>query len=132
MTHGRMTARSVRNNPAATGIRLFRQSLVKAMPLHTPDGRYIIVRERLWRAANPHLPAKRRADYVARLMAARRAVKAALSAKDSNAERVARDDVDRVKTLLGERGPVWWSDGSPDLNRKMVRNTPYAEWYDTL
>ena len=22
----------------------------------TPDGRYLVVRERLWRAVNPHLP----------------------------------------------------------------------------
>jgi hypothetical protein len=30
---------------------------------------------------------------------------------------------------LGERGPVWWADGTPDLNRKLVKNTAYAAWY---
>jgi hypothetical protein len=40
--------------------------------------------------------------------------------------------VDEVKQALGERGPVWWDDGSPDLNRHMVKNTLYAEWYAKL
>jgi hypothetical protein len=30
---------------------------------------------------------------------------------------------------LGERGPVWWHDGAPDLNRHMIKNTPYADWF---
>lgn len=25
-----------------------------------------------------------------------------------------------------ERGPVWWSDGSPDYNRHKAINTPYV------
>ena len=33
---------------------------------------------------------------------------------------------------LGERGPVWWTDGAPDLGRRMARNTPYAEWFRML
>jgi hypothetical protein len=33
---------------------------------------------------------------------------------------------------LGERGPVWWGDGWPDLNRHMAKNTLYAEWYAKL
>nr|WP_244496706.1 hypothetical protein [Aureimonas ureilytica] len=44
----------------------------------------------------------------------------------------ARQAVDRAKRALGERGPVWWSDGAPDLNRRLVRNTPYADWYAGL
>jgi hypothetical protein len=35
--------------------------------------------------------------------------------------------VDEVKQALGERGPVWWDDGSPDLNRHMAKNTLYAK-----
>jgi hypothetical protein len=34
--------------------------------------------------------------------------------------------VDEAKQALGERGPVWW-DGSPDLNRRMAKNTLYAD-----
>jgi hypothetical protein len=37
--------------------------------------------------------------------------------------------VDEVKRALGERGPVGWADGSPDLNRHLAKNTPYADWY---
>ncbi|QDG93254.1 hypothetical protein NIBR502774_12500 [Rhizobium sp. NIBRBAC000502774] len=33
---------------------------------------------------------------------------------------------------LGERGPVWWNDGEPDLNRTLVRNSLYSEWYADL
>jgi hypothetical protein len=40
--------------------------------------------------------------------------------------------VDEVKQALGERGPVWWGDGLPDLNRRMAKNTLYAEWYAKL
>jgi hypothetical protein len=43
--------------------------------------------------------------------------------------RDARARVDAAKTALGERGPVWWDDGAPDLNRRMARDTPYAAWY---
>jgi hypothetical protein len=36
--------------------------------------------------------------------------------------------VDELKQALGERGPVWWGDGSPDLNRHMAKNTFCANW----
>ena len=39
----------------------------------TPDGRYFVVRGRLWRRANPSLPADRRELLVRELMNARRA-----------------------------------------------------------
>lgn len=45
--------------------------------LETPDGRYIVVRGRLWRRTNPHLPEDERKRLVSELMAARRAVKEA-------------------------------------------------------
>jgi hypothetical protein len=37
-----------------------------------------------------------------------------------------------AKVALGERGPVWWTDGSPDFNRRLVINSPYAEWFSSL
>lgn len=101
----------------------------RTKPLHTPDGRYIVVRGRLWRAANPDLSAAERARHVSALMDARRAVKAAKSSGDPIAMIDARRAVEQAKVLLGERGPVWWTDGAPDLGRKMVRNTPYAKWF---
>lgn len=96
-------------------------------PRVTPDGRYIVVRGRLWRAANPHLEPAHRGTLVAELMQARRAVAAARRAGES--EDRAHVAVQAAKVALGERGPVWWEDGAPDLNRHMARTTTYADWY---
>ena len=92
----------------------------------TADGRYIIVEGRLWRATNPNLPEAERQRWVDTLMDARRAVGSAKRAGDAEAEKAARAKVHEAKVALGERGPVWWTDGAPDYNRKMVRNTPYG------
>ena len=94
----------------------------------TLDGRYFVVRGRLWRMANPRLDEAKRADLVDRLMVARRAVRGTRQAFDREAEADARKAVDEVKRALGERGPVWWDDDASDLNRHMVKNTPYADW----
>jgi hypothetical protein len=98
----------------------------------TPDHRYFVVRGRLWRKANPDLPEEERAQLVADLMQARRSVGKALREKNKIAEKAARQAVDTAKRRLGERGPPWWRDGAPDYNRRMVCNTPYAEWYALL
>lgn len=98
----------------------------------TPDGRYFVVRGRLWRCTDPSLPEAERTRLTGQLMHARAAVGRALRAGDAHAERQARDDVDAAKHALGERGPAWWSDGAPDYNRRMAKNTPYAEWFDAL
>jgi hypothetical protein len=98
----------------------------------TPDGRYFVVAGRLWRTSNPDLDPEIRQALVDRLMRARRQVGAAKKAGDAQAERHARDEVDAAKRELGERGPVWWTDGVPDYNRRMVANTPYAEWFAAL
>jgi len=95
----------------------------------TPDGRYFVVRGRLWRRANPDLPAEKRDTLVRELMNARRAVKAALKSGSADELQLARKAVDAAKTGLGERGPVWWTDGSPDLNRHKVSGSPYEEWW---
>lgn len=98
----------------------------------TPDGRYFVVRGRLWRTSNPALATDRRQQLVDALMRARRQVGLAKKAGDAAAERSARDAVDAAKQGLGERGPVWWNDGAPDVNRKMAANTDYADWYASL
>jgi len=95
----------------------------------TPDGRYLVVRGRLWRATNPHLPEPERERLVTALMNARRQLRGKRSAEDRLAARAA---VDAAKVALGERGPVWWDEGEPDFNRRLVRNTPYAVWYAVL
>lgn len=98
----------------------------------TPDGRYFVVRGRLWRMSDPRLPETARAALVGKLMDARRAVAAARRAGDPDAEDRAHAAVDEAKRALGERGPVWWDDGQPDLNRRLVKNTPYAAWHAGL
>lgn len=98
----------------------------------TPDGRYFIVNQRLWRCSDPALTEPERQRLVDALMLARRAVKAAKTEDDPSALKQARAQVHAAKVALGERGPVWWSDGSPDYNRRPVGNTPYAEWYARL
>jgi hypothetical protein len=42
---------------------------------------------------------------------------------------MARKAVNAAKVALGERGPVWWTDGARDFNRYLAKNTPYAGWY---
>ena len=101
-------------------------------PLTTPDGRYLVVRGRLWRCSDPALAPERRAELVAELMDARRDKGAALRAGDEAARERARERVDAAKHALGERGPVWWDDGAPDLTRHLARNSPYADWYAAL
>lgn len=51
---------------------------------------------------------------------------------DVEAREAARKKVDEAKRLLGERGPVWWTDGAPDWNLHLALNTPYAEWFRGL
>jgi hypothetical protein len=97
----------------------------------TPDGRYFVVRGRLWRRMNPELSPERRETLVRELMNARRAVKAALKSGKPEELQLARKAVDDAKVALGERGPVWWTDGAPDLNRHKVKDSPYAEWYQS-
>ena len=76
-------------------------------PLATPDGRYIVVRGRLWRRANPNLSGADRQKLVATLMAARRAVAASRCTDDLAGEANAHAAVDTSKRSLSERGPVW-------------------------
>lgn len=101
-------------------------------PPVTADGRYIVVRGRLWRRANPEIPEDERQRLTDALMHARREVGAALRAGDAAAEKAARAPVHAAKVALGERGPVWWCDGAPDYGRHLARNTPYAAWYAAL
>jgi hypothetical protein len=98
----------------------------------TPDGRYFVVRGRLWRCSNPSLAPEERQRLTRELMRARSRVGAARRAGDADAERVARASVHAAKVALGERGAAWWSDGAPDYNRRMARNTPYRDWFAAL
>jgi hypothetical protein len=98
----------------------------------TPDGRYFVVRGRLWRMADPNLDPERKLELVRDPMQARRAVKDAKASGDLAAEAAAHKAVDVAKRALGERGPVWWNDSSPDLNRHKVKDSPYSSWHAAL
>lgn len=51
---------------------------------------------------------------------------------DEDKLHAARATVNKAKFALGERGPVWCYDGSPDYNRHKAVNTPYADWYAAM
>ncbi len=95
----------------------------------TPDDRYFVVRGRLWRCSNPALPELERAELTRELMSARRAKGVAMRTGNLPGRESARARVDAAKIALGERGPPWWTDGAPDLTRRMAANTPYAAWW---
>lgn len=99
---------------------------------HTSDGRYFVVKGKLWRCSNPALSECFRQELVSELMRARRAVKDAKAADDASALKLAGAKVQATKVALGERGDVWWDDGSPDYNQRSVSQTPYAEWFASL
>ncbi|GGF47986.1 hypothetical protein GCM10011519_22480 [Marmoricola endophyticus] len=101
-------------------------------PAVTPDGRYVVVRGRLWRRSDPSLDRDERERLVAELMSARSAKGAARRSGDEAAVEVARRRVQAAKEALGERGPVWWDDGAPDLTRHLARTTSYAEWWASV
>lgn len=67
----------------------------------TPDGRYFVVRGRLWRLSNPALDEDVRATLVSDLMQARRAVRDARKNGDVSAEREAHAAADIAKRGLG-------------------------------
>jgi hypothetical protein len=92
----------------------------------TPDRRYFVFKGRLWRLSNPALDQQTHRRLVDELVAARRAVR---DGTDSVQRITARLKVDVAKRALGERGPVWWTDGAPDYNRRLAVNTPYAAWF---
>ncbi|CAM5509277.1 hypothetical protein SXANM310S_03737 [Streptomyces xanthochromogenes] len=52
------------------------------------------------------------------LMAARRAVRSALSDEDEAALRAARRRVQRAKVALGERGTPWWEQSAAQRRRR--------------
>ena len=74
----------------------------------TPDGRYFVVKQTLWRCSDPALHEDERQHLVNELMDARRAVKAAKASGQPGEMRKARAAVDMAKTGLAERGPAWW------------------------
>jgi hypothetical protein len=83
------------------------------VPAHrTPDGRWIVVEGRRWRAADPELPEQVRARLLHHLGTAQSAVRAAKRTDDDAAMTAARVRVEAAKRGLGERGTPWWEQDS--------------------
>ncbi len=122
-------------NPAERAPETPERSILDTVQIRYPvtsDGRYFVVRGRLWRCTNPALNQDEREQLTRELMQARAAVGRAKRAGDEDGVRLARAAVDKAKVALGERGAVWWTDGAPDYNRHLARNTPYREWFASL
>ena len=100
--------------------------------LTTPDGRYLVIQGRLWRAGDPSLPAQAKVKYMRDLLNGRRALKSAKLTGDEDAIAAARKLVASAQVALGERGKVWWRDGAPDFNRTLAKNSPYADWFASV
>ena len=66
----------------------------------TPDGRYFVVRGRLWRCTNPFLSAEVKKVLVDELMQARREKGSALRGGDNAGRDVARQRIDEIKKQL--------------------------------
>ena len=93
----------------------------------TPDGRYFVAKDRLWRRTDPRLDEAARKAAVSALMKARRAVRFATTEDEL---REARTAVQEAKEALGERGPVWWDDGAEDETGRAPWTSSYAEWWE--
>ena len=94
----------------------------------TPDGRYFVSKGRLWRCTDPGLTDAERRPLVKELMRARAGIRTAPEAEIPTL----RARVDAAKRALGERGPVWWTDGAEDEGGRHPRNTSYADWWAGL
>ncbi|MEU7479781.1 hypothetical protein AB0A63_27580 [Lentzea sp. NPDC042327] len=79
-----------------------------AEPEHTPDGHFVIINGRRWRATDPDIPPEPAARLRSLLMKARRDISAAHRTDDPEAEHDARARVQLAKVALGERGTPWW------------------------
>ncbi|MFJ7330854.1 MULTISPECIES: hypothetical protein [Streptomyces] len=87
-------------------------------PERTPDGRYIVVKGRRWRATDPEIPEDVAAGLRRHLMAARRGVAASHRNQDPAAEKTARSRVHTAKVALGERGTPWWEQSLAERRRR--------------
>ncbi|WP_423835044.1 hypothetical protein [Streptomyces manipurensis] len=93
----------------------------KPRPATTPDGHHVVIGGRRWRATDPRIPEAEGARLRTHLMAARRAVAAALRARDAGAERAARARVHTAKVALGERGTPWWEQTPAERRERWSR-----------
>ena len=87
----------------------------------TPDGRYVVIDGRRWRATDPLIPNVRREELQRVLMAWRRAVRTARGTED---EPRVRAGVQAAKVALGERGMPWWEQTDEERRRRWEADVP--------
>ncbi|MEO0718038.1 MAG: hypothetical protein AAFZ06_04100 [Pseudomonadota bacterium] len=97
--------------------------------VETPDGRYVVSRGRLKRNSDPTLPVSERRAWIKKLMQARLATR---RAQTETKREAAWSAVQEAKRALGEKGPVWWSDGAPDESGADPIDSSYSEWWTAL
>jgi len=90
-------------------------------PELTPDGRYVVIDGRRWRATDPAIPAERCAELQRILMAWRRDVRRTRGTDD---ERASRAGVQAAKVALGERGTPWWEQSDEERRARWETNVP--------
>jgi hypothetical protein len=94
---------------------------VSEEPERTPDGRYLVIDGRRWRATDPAIPEERRAELTRILMAWRREVRRTKGTED---ERHARTGVQAAKVALGERGTPWWEQTDEERRARWGAEVP--------
>ena len=87
----------------------------------TPDGRYLVIDGRRWRATDPAIPEERRAELTRILMAWRREVR---RTKGTDEEPVSRAGVLASKVALGERGTPWWEQSDDERRARWSVDVP--------
>lgn len=90
-------------------------------PERTPDGRYVVIDGRRWRATDPDIPEERAAELRRVLMAWRREVR---RTKGTDEERTSRDGVQAAKVALGERGTPWWEQTDAERRARWETDVP--------
>src|SRR5688572_14303632 len=93
-------------------------------PDKTPDGRYVVIDGRRWRATDPAIPEERRVELTRILMAWRRAVR---RTKGTDEEAKARAGVQAAKVALGERGVPWWEQSDEEREARWSAPVPMPE-----
>ena len=91
-------------------------------PERTPDGRYIVVDGRRWRATDPDIPEERRAELTRALMAWRREVR---RTRGTDEESASRAGVQTAKVALGERGTPWWEQSEEERRARWSAPVPW-------
>jgi hypothetical protein len=94
---------------------------VSEPPERTPDGRYVVVDGRRWRATDPAIPEERQAELRKALMAWRREVR---RTRGTPEERRSRDGVQAAKVALGERGTPWWEQSDEERRARWEAEVP--------